>query len=66
MDGIDNPPFMRRFFTNRINTFLDAIYIVPRRIGRVSAAAAAAAAARRADLLHRRDERADRERSIPR
>jgi ATP-dependent Zn protease len=36
MDGIDNPPFFRRFFTNRINTFLDSIYIVPRRIGRVS------------------------------
>jgi ATP-dependent Zn protease len=36
MDGIDNPPFFRRFFTNRINSFLDAIYIVPRRIGRVS------------------------------
>jgi ATP-dependent Zn protease len=36
MDGIDNPPFMRRFLTNRINSLLDAIYIVPRRIGRVS------------------------------
>ena len=36
MDGIDNPPFFRRFFTNNINTFLDAIYIVPRRLGRVS------------------------------
>ncbi|HLX21069.1 MAG TPA: AAA family ATPase [Gaiellaceae bacterium] len=36
MDGIDNPPFFRRFFTNRINTFLDAIYIVPRRVGRFS------------------------------
>ena len=36
MDGIDNPPFMRRFVTNKVNTFLDAIYIVPRRIGRVS------------------------------
>ena len=36
MDGIDNPPFMRRFLTNRINTFLDAIYIMPRRLGRVS------------------------------
>ncbi|TMM09969.1 MAG: hypothetical protein E6F98_13570 [Actinobacteria bacterium] len=35
MDGIDNPPFFRRFFTNRINTFLDSIYIVPRRVGRV-------------------------------
>jgi hypothetical protein len=36
MDGIDNPPFMRRFLTNRINSFLDAIYIAPRRIGRMS------------------------------
>src|SRR6266540_274200 len=36
MDGIDNPPFMRRFLTNRINSFLDAVYVVPRRIGRVS------------------------------
>ena len=36
MDGIDNPPFMRRFVTNKVNTFLDAIYIVPRRLGRVS------------------------------
>jgi ATP-dependent Zn protease len=36
MDGIDNPPFMRRFVTNKINTFLDAIYIIPRRLGRVS------------------------------
>jgi ATP-dependent Zn protease len=36
MDGIDNPPFMRRFLTNRINSFLDAVYVIPRRIGRVS------------------------------
>ena len=36
MDGIDNPPFMRRFLTNRINSFLDAVYVVPRRLGRVS------------------------------
>jgi len=36
MDGIDNPPFMRRVVTNKINSFLDAIYIVPRRIGHVS------------------------------
>jgi ATP-dependent Zn protease len=33
MDGIDSPPFMRRVLTNRINTLLDAIYIVPRRLG---------------------------------
>ena len=36
MDGIDNPPFMRRMFTNRTNTILDAMYIIPRRIGLVS------------------------------
>jgi len=35
MDGIDNPPFFRRALTNRMNTFLDALYVVPRRIGRV-------------------------------
>ncbi|HST24574.1 MAG TPA: AAA family ATPase [Gaiellaceae bacterium] len=35
MDGIDNPPFFRRVFTNRINTLLDASYVVPRRLGRV-------------------------------
>jgi cell division protease FtsH len=36
MDGIDNPPFMKRTMTNRLNTFLDALYIVPRRIGKLS------------------------------
>ncbi len=35
MDGIDNPPFWRRFWTNRINNFLDATYVVPRRVGKV-------------------------------
>jgi ATP-dependent Zn protease len=35
MDGIDNPPFWRRFWTNRINNFLDATYVVPRRVGNV-------------------------------
>jgi ATP-dependent Zn protease len=33
MDGIDNPPFFRRMFTNRTNTLLDASFIVPRRVG---------------------------------
>jgi cell division protease FtsH len=32
MDGIDNPPFFRRVFTNKINTYLDASFIVPRRL----------------------------------
>jgi ATP-dependent Zn protease len=35
MDGIDNPPFWRRFWTNRLNTWLDASYVVPRRLGKV-------------------------------
>ena len=33
MDGIDDPPVTRKFVTNRVNTFLDALYIVPQRIG---------------------------------
>jgi cell division protease FtsH len=36
MDGIGDPPFWRRFWTNRINTFLDACYIVPRQLGSVA------------------------------
>ncbi len=35
MDGIDNPPFFRRLLTSRINTLLDASYLVPRRVGKV-------------------------------
>jgi cell division protease FtsH len=35
MDGIDNPPFLRRVPTNRINTTLDASYVVPRRLLRI-------------------------------
>ena len=49
-----------KIFTNRLNTFLDAIYIVPRKVGKALAARARAQAARRADLLHRRDQRPDR------
>jgi cell division protease FtsH len=36
MDGIGEAPFLRRFWTNRINTILDASYLVPRRVGGVS------------------------------
>jgi cell division protease FtsH len=35
MDGIDEPPLMRKFFTNRLNTFLDAMFVVPSRIGKL-------------------------------
>ena len=33
MDGVDDAPFWRKFWTNRINTFLDATYVVPRKAG---------------------------------
>jgi cell division protease FtsH len=36
MDGIDDPPLMKRIRTKRVNTFLDALYIVPRKLGRFS------------------------------
>jgi ATP-dependent Zn protease len=36
MDGIDNPPLMRRVVVTRVNTILDALYVVPRRLGRLS------------------------------
>jgi ATP-dependent Zn protease len=32
MDGIGEPPVVRKFFTNRFNTFLDALFVVPRRV----------------------------------
>jgi ATP-dependent Zn protease len=35
MDGVDEPPFTKKFFTNRINTFLDATYVVPQKVGGV-------------------------------
>ena len=35
MDGVDEPPFTRKHFTNRLNTFLDATYFFPRRIGKL-------------------------------
>src|SRR3954467_6133419 len=36
MDGVDDPPWRKRFLTNKVNTFLDATYIVPQKIGRAS------------------------------
>jgi ATP-dependent Zn protease len=33
MDGVDDPPWRKRFIANRVNTFLDATYIVPQKIG---------------------------------
>jgi len=36
MDGMGDPPLFRKIVTNRVNTFLDAMFVVPRRIGRLS------------------------------
>jgi cell division protease FtsH len=36
MDGVDEPPFWKKFRTNRINTFLDATYVIPRKVGGVA------------------------------
>jgi ATP-dependent Zn protease len=35
MDGIDEPPAMRKWLTRKFNTFLDALYIVPQRLWRL-------------------------------
>ncbi|MDQ6840955.1 MAG: AAA family ATPase [Actinomycetota bacterium] len=36
MDGIDEPPAFKKFFTNRLNTFLDAMFVIPRKVGKLS------------------------------
>jgi ATP-dependent Zn protease len=36
MDGMDEPPALRKFFTNRVNNFLDAMFVVPTKIGSMS------------------------------
>ena len=33
MDGIDEPPMVRKFTTNRVNTFLDAMFVIPQKVG---------------------------------
>ena len=53
MDGIDDPPLMKRMRTKRINTFLDALYIVPRKLGKRSLRLQASEAQQGGDLLHR-------------
>ncbi|HEX3689201.1 MAG TPA: AAA family ATPase [Solirubrobacteraceae bacterium] len=35
MDGIDEPPLMRKVLTNRLNTFMDAMFVIPSRIGKL-------------------------------
>ena len=36
MDGIDDPPVARKFLTNRFNTFLDAMFVIPSKLGGLS------------------------------
>ncbi|HEV3128020.1 MAG TPA: AAA family ATPase [Solirubrobacteraceae bacterium] len=36
MDGIGEAPFMRQQVTKRLNTLMDAMYFIPRKIGQVS------------------------------
>jgi cell division protease FtsH len=36
MDGIGEAPLLRKSLTNRLNTLLDALYLVPRKVGSVS------------------------------
>jgi cell division protease FtsH len=35
MDGVDEPPFLRKFWSKKLNTFLDATYVIPQRIGKL-------------------------------
>jgi ATP-dependent Zn protease len=32
MDGVDSPPFMRRLLTNKVNLWLDAMYVFPQKL----------------------------------
>ena len=59
MDGIDEPPLMRKVITNRVNTFLDAMFIVPRKVGKLRLRLRPPKPAPGADLLHRRLQRPD-------
>lgn len=36
MDSLDSPPFLKRTLRSKVNTYLDAIYVIPRSIGKVS------------------------------
>ncbi len=36
MDGMDSPPVIRKWLAKKTNTFLDALYIVPQRLGSMS------------------------------
>ena len=35
MDGIDEPPLMKKWLTRKQNTFLDALYVIPQKLWRL-------------------------------
>lgn len=35
MDGMGEPPVFRKFMVNRFNTFVDALFVVPQRLGKL-------------------------------
>ncbi len=35
MDGMGEPPVFQKFIVNRFNTFLDALFVLPQRVGRL-------------------------------
>jgi ATP-dependent Zn protease len=35
MDGMGEPPVVPKFFVNRFNTFLDAMFVIPSRVGKL-------------------------------
>jgi ATP-dependent Zn protease len=35
MDGMNEPPAFRKWYTNRFNTFLDAMFVIPQKLGGV-------------------------------
>ena len=59
MDGIGEPPFWRRFWTGRVNTLLDMLYVVPMR-ARAPTTPASTQTTFRTDLLHWRYQCANR------
>jgi len=40
MDGMGEPPVFKKFMVNRVNTFLDALFVIPRRVGKLRLRAA--------------------------
>ena len=57
MDGVDNPPFLRRIGTRFVNTLMDASCIVPQRIWKIGLRMPRPKPRNDQVFLHRRDQR---------